>query len=116
MSFVNRLIRIFPGYGNPFSNDALYLKVGQALSGTTQAQVALTTLSPTLSNGRVRLKLYQFGGTSPTLLNLVVNVTDGTSVVCIYENSPVVATVPATATTPGGTALATDGATSATGL
>lgn len=116
MTFTSSLKKIFPAFGNPFINDAVYLKQSQPLSGTAQAQVALASLSPTLSAGRVRVKVYQFGGTSPTLLNLILNVTDGTSVVCIGQISPVVATVPGTSVTPGGTALATDGAMSATGI
>ena len=99
MTWVNRLSKIFPGFGVPVSNDTLFQSVGNSLSGTSQAAVALTSLSPTLSCGWIRVKIYQFGGTSPTLLSLVVNVTDGVEVVCVNQTIPVVASVPANALT-----------------
>jgi hypothetical protein len=110
MAFQKSIARLLPGFGSPVKNDTLFLSLANALSGTTQAQVSLTGFSPTISVGYVRVKLYQFGGTSPTLLSLIVNVDDGTSVVCIYLNDPVVATVPGNSVTPGGTQLVTNGA------
>lgn len=110
MAWVRRLASIFPGFGTPVQNDTLFQSVANALSGTTQAQVALSGLTPAISAGKLRVKIYQFGGTSPTVLNLVMNATDGVEVVCIAEISPVVATVS------GGGLTLTDGAMSATGV
>ena len=99
MAWIRRLSSIFPAFGTPLVNDSIFQSVGNSLSGTSQAQVALTGLSPNIYAGRVRVKIYQFGGTSPTLLNVIINVTDGVEVVGIFDNSPVVATVPGNALT-----------------
>jgi hypothetical protein len=116
MTFSRSIARILPGFGSPIKNDTLFMSVNNALSGTVQAQISLTGLTPAITSGYVRVKLYQFGGTSPTLLSLIVNVDDGTSVVAIYINDPVVATVPGVSVTPGGVSLATNGAMATTNL
>lgn len=113
MAWVKRLYSIFPGFGNPFVNDTIYQSVGNAL--TTGETTSLTTLSPTLSAGRVRVKIYGGTGTSPTLASVLIALSDGKDFVQIYH-SGVWATALTLDGTPAGTALGTDGAMSATGV
>lgn len=106
MTFINRLNAVVPSMGTPIQNDTLLLKQGTALSGNTQQTTSLSSISPTLSKGFVRVKLYGAGGTSPTLTSLVVNVTDGTTFVCVYWNNSETALAPAPSITPAGTTIA----------
>jgi hypothetical protein len=109
VGFVNRLTQLNNLGGVPYQNDSLFLKQNTALSGTAQQTTSLTGLTPTISKGYVRVKVYDGGGTSPTLLNLIVNFTDGTTYVNVAFFAPVVAIAPALSVTPGGTQLATNG-------
>lgn len=106
MSFVNRLIAVIPSMGVPLQNDTLFLSQNNAVSGTAQATVSLTGLTPTISKGYVRVKLGSFTGTSPTLLNLIVVVTDGTNYVTVFFFAPVVAIAPGFSIVPAGTTIA----------
>lgn len=110
MTFINRLTAIMPSFGTPVQNDSLFLKQTNALSGTSQQTVSLTGLTPTISKGYVRVKIYAAGGTSPTLLGLLIVLSDGTTFVNVYTTIPVIASAPAFSLTPGGTQLATNGA------
>jgi hypothetical protein len=105
MAFVNRLNAVFPGMGNPVQNDTLLLKQNIALSTTGQQTNSLTGITPTLSKGYVRVKVFAAGGTAPTLLNLIVNVTDGTTFVNVGFFAPVVAIAPAFSLVAGGTVI-----------
>lgn len=104
MAFTSRLLTVTPGFGTSLQNDALQLKQAIALS-TTGAQT--NTLSGILafSKGYARVKIYGGGGTSPTLLNLQIVVSDGTTFVNVFFFSPVVATAPALSVTPAGTVI-----------
>lgn len=112
MTFINRLLSMVNGPGIPVQNDTLFLSQNQGL--TTSQTTSLTSLSPTISKGLVRVKVYG-GGTSPTLASVKVSVSDGTQFVCIF-NSGVWATALTLDATQAGTAVATDGAMSATGV
>lgn len=105
MAFLNRLYTVLPGFGSPIQNDTQLLKQNVALSTTGQQTNSLTSISPTFSRGYVRVKLFAAGGTSPTLLQLIVNVTDGTTFVSIGFFAPVVAIAPAFSLVPGGTVI-----------
>jgi hypothetical protein len=108
--FTNRLTQLSNLGGTPLQNDSLFLKQTTAISGNTQQTTSLTGLTPPISKGYVRVKVYDAGGTSPTLLNLIVNMSDGTTFVNVAFFAPVVAIAPALSVTPGGTQLATNGA------
>jgi hypothetical protein len=112
VSFINRLLSMVNGPGIPFQNDTLFLTQNQAL--TTSQTTSLTALTPAVSQGLVRAKVYG-GGTSPTLTGMKISVSDGTQFVCIF-NSGVWATALTLDATQAGTAVATDGAMSATGV
>jgi hypothetical protein len=79
VAFVNRLARIVPGFGTPQSNDTNQLSAGVSLSTTGQQTNSLTAISPTMTAGYLRIKIYTGGGTSPTLIDLLVQVTDATT-------------------------------------
>lgn len=99
MAFVNRLTAILNGFGTGLQNDTLYRSQGISLSTTAIQTNTLSGFSPTLSKGYIRVKIYGAGGTAPTLLALNVNVSDGTTFVMVYGNSPVVATAIVMSTT-----------------
>lgn len=93
-SIVVRLTRIFPGFGVPVQNDSVYLRTGISLSTTgqqTNTIPATGTLSPGTTVGRLRIKIYNGGGTSPTLIDLLVQASDGTNTIPVYSNHPNVA-------------------------
>lgn len=102
MAWVKRLYAIFPGFGNPFVNDAVFQSVGNAL--TTSNTTSLTGLAPTLSAGRIRVKVYG-GLTSPTLTAVSIVLSDGTDFVSVFSWAGTVTL----SATPAGTQLATDG-------
>src|ERR1035438_9643540 len=114
MSWVNRLFTILPGLGVAFSNDLIYQSVGNALTTGNTTSLGATALSPTISKGYVRVKVYGASGTTPSLLTMYVAVSDGKDFVQIYNWAPGVAM--SLDLTPAGTALGTDGAMSATGV
>ena len=112
MSWINRLLSMVNGPGVPIQNDTLFQSVGNAL--TTSNTTTLSGLSPTISKGLIRCKVY--GGLStPTLASLACYVSDGVDFVCV-ENTGVWATALPLSATPAGTQLCTDGAMSATGV
>lgn len=90
MSFNRRVDSIFPGMGQPLRNDALYLQTGIALAtgGPTSVPIPGTgVLVPTTTAGRIRLKIYNGGGTTPTITALTVTATDGTNTVQILQGT-----------------------------
>lgn len=105
MSLLNRLYALVPGFGNPFVNDTLFLSNNNAL--TTSNTVTMSGLSPTLSKGYIRTKIYG-GNLSATMTLLNVAVSDGTQFATVYYNSP--GTAITFSTTVGGTSIATNGA------
>lgn len=91
MTFTNRLATIFPGFGQPQSNDTLFLNQNVALSGTSQQSNTIPSTGsfvPTLSRGKVRVKIYAGIGTTPTFTDLVVTGTDGTTTVTLFAFHP----------------------------
>lgn len=83
MAWVNRVLKILPGFGSPVQNDTLFQAVGLSLSTTGQQTNSLTGLTPTLSAGYVRIKIYGGGGTSPLVSSGYVVVSDGATFVQI---------------------------------
>jgi hypothetical protein len=85
-----RLDRTFPGVGAPIRNDSLYLQTGIALSGTVQQSSPIPASGTILGTtaGRIRFKLYNGGGTTPALTDILVTASDGTNTVPIYWLHP----------------------------
>src|ERR1039457_2061147 len=113
MAWLNRLLSMVNGPGVPVQNDTLFQSVGNAL--TTSQTTSLSGLSPTISKGMIRCKVYGANGTTPTLTGIAVTSSDGTQFVQVYH-SGVWATALSLDETPAGTTLGTDGAMSATGV
>jgi len=91
MSFTNRLYSIVPSFGVPLLSDTNYLNANVALSGASQQTTTIpntSTFAPTITRGYIRVKIYNGTGTAPTLTDLVVTVTDGTTTVYIYVAHP----------------------------
>src|ERR1700691_3070701 len=105
MAFKNRLLSMVNGPGVPLQNDALFLSVGNAL--TTTNMTSLTGLTPTISKGLIRCKVYQ-GLLSSALGTLALIVSDGTTFVEVFDFAP--GTAITLSATPAGTQLATNGA------
>src|SRR5271170_437715 len=73
-------------------NDTLYKNLGVTLSGTTTVVLPSTgvfTLGTT--SGKVRIKVYSFGGTSPTVSSVLYTATDGTNTVTFASFNPATA-------------------------
>lgn len=86
MAFNRRLDSTFPGYGVGVRNDTSYLQTGLALSGTVQQTFpfpASGSFSTPFTAGKLRLKIYNGGGTTPAVSDLVVRFTDGTNTIYI---------------------------------
>jgi hypothetical protein len=90
MAFVTNLNTITPSAGVPLYQAAL-TKAGTSLSGTALQTTSFTSISPSIRSAKVRVKIYNGAGTSPTLVALVVNVTDGTTTETVYAMNPAVA-------------------------
>jgi len=90
MAFNVSLERLFPGLGVSVRNDAVYVQSGISLSGTSvqsnpiPASGSLAYLS---TAGRIRVKIYNGAGTSPTVVAVVVTAYDGTNTVTIGSSS-----------------------------
>lgn len=88
MSLTVRLDRVFPGMGTPLRNDAIFLQTGLAMSGTAQQSFpipATGVLSLTTTMGRIRMKVYNGGGTTPALADILATASDGTNTVVIGQ-------------------------------
>jgi hypothetical protein len=86
VTFTRRLSTIFPGFGQPQLNDTMFLNQSLALSGTGQQtsivpSTTSVTFSPTISAGKMRIKISAGAGTSPTLTDILVTASDGTTTV-----------------------------------
>ena len=89
MAFNRRLDSLFPGMGVTVRNDSVYYQSGISLSGNSQQTSPIPstgTLAVTSTAGRIRIKIYNGGGTSPVLADLVVNAGDGTNTIIIGQS------------------------------
>lgn len=91
MTFTNRLGKCSIGFGNPISNDSLFLSQNNALSGTGETKIALSGFSPTVQHGQIRVKVSAGTGTSPTVVSVRIVVTDGTNSEEVYSFNPATA-------------------------
>lgn len=88
MPFNRRLDSTFPGFGQGFRQDSLLVQTGLALSGTVQQSFPIPasgTLALTFTAGKLRIKIYNGGGTTPALTDIVVTAGDGTNNITIGE-------------------------------
>jgi hypothetical protein len=102
MSLNVRLDRTFPGYGVGVRNDSLYLGTGVALTqagNPTVVPIPGTGVIPGTTAGKIRLKIYGGGGTTPIITSLLVTASDGTNTVRIFNDVPLAAGIPLTAAT-----------------
>ena len=85
-----RVDRLFPGTGVGVRNDSIYYQAGLALSGTVQQTFPIPATGVILGTtaGRIRIKIYNGGGTSPALVDLLVTATDATNTVQIFNYHP----------------------------
>lgn len=90
MSINVRVERTLPGYGVSVRNDSVYLQSGLSLSGTGQQTFPIPATGTLLGTtiGKIHIKIYNGGGTSPTLTNILVQASDGTNLVPIFEYHP----------------------------
>lgn len=94
--------RTFPGLGVSVKNDALYVGTGIALTQAGNPTVVPIPATGTIlgtTSGKIRLKIYGGGGTTPIITSLLVTASDGTNTVRIYTEVPVAAGIPLTAAT-----------------
>jgi hypothetical protein len=95
VSFNVGIARSFPGFGVG-SFLAAYAQSAIALSGTAQ-QTKTIPASGTLTGipgttcGKINIKIYAGSGTSPTLTDILVQASDGTNLVPVFEYHPNVA-------------------------
>ena len=85
MAFNRRLDSTFPGFGVGVRNDSSYLQTSLAMTTSGSPQTwplpASGTFSTPFTAGKLRLKIYNGGGTTPAVTNIVVTFTDGTNTV-----------------------------------
>ena len=85
--------RTFPGFGVS-TLSSIQQATGIAITSGTAYYVPGTTsnsvaglLVPTITVGRVRVKIYNGAGTSPTLTKLQISITDGTNTVIVEDRN-----------------------------
>jgi hypothetical protein len=89
MAFVNRVLLIVPGFGQPLQNDTLFLKAGTAV-GTGTVTTSLSGLTPAVKQGWIRLK-YSASSGAGTVTSIAITLTDGTTTESTYSETLVVA-------------------------
>jgi hypothetical protein len=93
-ALVVRVSRTFPGYGVGVKNDNVYLGTGVALTeagNPTIVPIPATGVILGTTAGKIRLKIYNGGGTTPTVTDILVTASDGTNTVRVFEYHPNVA-------------------------
>ncbi len=91
MPIVNSVALINPGCGLPAQVQQV-LATALSTTGAVANTIPTTgTLAQTFRSGKIRVKIFNGAGTSPTLVALIVSVTDGTTTELLYEFSPAVA-------------------------
>lgn len=87
MSIQNSVATFSPGTGSDF----LATNLNVSLSGASQATTNIPstgTFTIPLARGRCRVKIYNGAGTSPTLVDLVAQASDGTNTCTFYVLHP----------------------------
>jgi hypothetical protein len=89
-----RVSRTFPGFGVGIKNDTLYLGSGVALTeagNPTLVPIPATGVILGTTAGKIHMKIYNGGGTTPTVTDILVTASDGTNTVRVFEYHPNVA-------------------------
>ncbi len=92
-TFTNRVMAITNGFGSALQGDTYFLNQNVALSGTGQGSTTLPSSSTwsaphTVCGGWLRVKIYAGIGTSPTLVDLLATLSDGTTTCQIAQVHP----------------------------
>lgn len=86
MAIVNSVATAGPGYGSGFLTQRLAIAVA---SGTTYSVPATGSVNGNpIYRGKIRVKIYNGAGTSPTVTELVLQITDGTNTVVLDDVKP----------------------------
>jgi hypothetical protein len=87
-----QLARTFPGFGMGLLSSQ-NTNLAAALSGASTTVTLPTTGTFTLATttGKVRIKIYNGGGTSPTITSIIGSASDGTNTVRFLEVAPATA-------------------------
>lgn len=84
MAIVNSVATAGPGYGSGF----LVSRTGVAVSsGAATAVPATGSLAQPVYRGKIRVKIYNGTGTSPTLTKLQIAITDGVNTVVVEDRN-----------------------------
>jgi len=83
-----RLDRTFPGFGMGVRNDTLYYQAGLSLSGTTAQAFPIPATGTILGTtaGKIRIKIYNFAGTTPQILAVNCFANDATNSVLVFND------------------------------
>ena len=92
MPIVNSVALINPGLGVGAQVQQVLATALSTTGAVANTIPATGTLAQTFRSGKIRIKISNGAGTSPTLVALQVSVTDGTTTELLFEFSPAVAT------------------------
>ena len=84
MAIINSVATAGPGYGSGFITSRTGIAVS---SGSASAVPATGSLTIPIYRGKVRVKIYNGAGTSPTLTKLQISITDGTNTVIVEDRN-----------------------------
>ena len=84
MAIVNSVATAGPGYGSGFLVSRTAIAVS---SGSASAVPATGSLTIPIYRGKVRVKIYNGAGTSPTLTKVQISITDGTNTVIVEDRN-----------------------------
>lgn len=87
MAITNSIANNSSGFGTP----QLVQRVGVALSGSSQQTTSVPSsgsITPGIYQGKIRVKIYAGTGTGVTLVDLVLQITDGTNTVILDNYHP----------------------------
>jgi hypothetical protein len=84
MAIVNSVATAGPGYGSGFLTARTAIAVS---SGNASVVPSSGSLALPVYRGKIRVKIYNGGGTSPTLTKLQISITDGTNTVIVEDRN-----------------------------
>lgn len=84
MAIINSVATAGPGYGSGFLVARTAIAVS---SGSASAVPSTGALSQPVYRGKIRVKIYNGAGTSPTLTKVQVAITDGTNTVIVEDRN-----------------------------
>jgi len=84
MAIVNSVATAGPGYGSGFLVSRTAIAVS---SGSASAVPSSGSLTIPIYRGKIRVKIYNGAGTSPTLTKVQISITDGTNTVIVEDRN-----------------------------